>query len=153
MSDPEFPAVMALITVIADPAAAKARLQELQAAISTAEARKTEADAAHAENDRERGRLAELEKGIRDREVQVHLAESKIADDLKEIRAWRRERGASRLQQVGPGGLTREPDLSENAPDPIPDRFAEPMGQTRGGTMAGHSATKVRTSPQRHAHE
>lgn len=150
MSDPEnFAALMPLIALITDPVAAQARMQELQAAIDASAARKAEADAAHAENDRERERLAELEKSIRSREVKVRLGELGNADDLELIRKFKQDQARSRLVEVGSSGLTREPDLTENAPDPISDRYAEPMGESRGGMMTNHAAKAVRTSPQR----
>src|ERR1700737_683103 len=129
--NPEFSAVMSLITLLTDPAAAKAKLEELRSAIETADARKAAADTAHAQLETklnvECDRLAKLEKSLRDREVAVFESERRHEDALDELRKWKRDR-PSRLVQVGPaGGVTREPDLSENAPDPITDRYAEPL--------------------------
>jgi hypothetical protein len=127
MKSPEFDGVMALIALLADPAAAKARLVELQAAINGAAEREAEANAAHAALEAERSRLAKLADDLRAREVKVHLTESKIAGDLEELRRSKQETANRRLVHVG-AGLTREPDMTPVAPDPITDRFAEPMG-------------------------
>jgi hypothetical protein len=121
--------VLALIALLADPAAAQARLLELQAPIETAATREAEADAAHTELEAERSRLAKLAEDLRAREVKIHLAEHKNGSDLEEIRNWKREHAGRRLVQIGAGGLTREPDDTPVAPDPINDRFAEPMGK------------------------
>ena len=63
---------------------------------------------------------------MREREVQVHLAERKNESDLEEVRRWKRNHTPSRLVQVGPGGLTKEPDTTVLEPDPIDDP-SEPM--------------------------
>jgi hypothetical protein len=140
MSDHEFSAVMSLIALLADPAAAKARLEELRATIDGAAAREAEANAAHAKLEAERLRLAKLANDLRDREVKIHIAENKIAGDLEEIRKWKRENAGSRLIAVGPGGLTKEPDNTPTPPDPISDRYAEPMGKPGAAQVRKTSA-------------
>jgi hypothetical protein len=130
MNNPEFAAVLALITLLADPTAAKAKLTELQAAIAACDARKAEADAAHDRLETERERLVKLEASLREREVAVFESERRHESTLEEIRKWTREHAPNRLITVGPGGLTREPDNTPIAPaDPINDRYAEPMGK------------------------
>lgn len=125
----EFSAVMSLISLLADPEAVKAKLVELASTIAAADASKAEAAAAHDELGREREQVAALEKRVRAREVAVGLTEQRIAGDLAEIAKWKREQRESRLVEVAPG-LSREPDETPNAPDPIYDRFAAPMAMT-----------------------
>jgi hypothetical protein len=123
-----FDDVMILLRLVTDPAATQARLDELQAAIQAAASKETEADAARDALEGERERLAKLEAALRERELKVHGAECKIESDVAELQSWRREQRASRLVEVAPG-LTREPDDTPVDPDPITDRYAEPMTQ------------------------
>jgi hypothetical protein len=138
----DFDAVLALIKLLADPAAAKARLLELLAAIDGAAAREAEANAAHAALEAERSRLAKLADDLRAREVKVHLAESKIAGDLEELRRSKQETANRRLVRVG-AGLTREPDNTPVAPDPISDRYAPSMGRP-GAAQVHRTSARVR---------
>jgi hypothetical protein len=136
-----FDDLMTLIRLVDDPKAHKARLQELHAAIEQAALREAEANAAEAALEAEKSRLTKLEKAVREREVTVHIAENQIASDLEELQKWKRESRESRLITVGPGGLTKERDDTPNAPDPISDRFSEPMGKP--------GAANVRRTSQR----
>jgi hypothetical protein len=135
-----FDDAMILIRLVSDPEVHRIRLQELQATIDASAARQAEADSAHAKLETERSRLAKLADDLREREVKVHLAESKNESDLEEVRRWKREHTPSRLISVGPGGLTKEPDLTQNAPDPISDRYAEPMGKPAAANVRRTSA-------------
>jgi hypothetical protein len=137
----DFDAVFSLIQLLADPAAAKARMAELVAAMGRAEDDIKVAGQSFAAVKAEEARLAKLAVDLREREVKVGIAESKIEGDLAELQKWKRESRESRLITVGPGGLTKEPDNTPNAPDPISDRFAEPMGKP--------SAANVRRTSQR----
>jgi hypothetical protein len=137
----DFDAVFALIQLLADPAAAKARMAELVATMDGAATREAEANAAHAALEAERSRLTKLGEALREREVTVRIAESKIAGDLEELQKWRRESRESRLITVGPGGLTRERDTTPVAPDPISDPFAPSM---KGETPVRRTSTRVR---------
>jgi chromosome segregation ATPase len=127
MIDPEFSAVLSLITLVTDPAAAKARLQELQSAREALEAQEAETNSAAAALQTERSELTAQAAALREREVKVHGEELKIAADRTELELWKRDQRASRLITVGAGGLTREPDDTPVDPDPITDRYAESM--------------------------
>ena len=126
MMDPEFSAVLSLITLVTDPAAAKARLQELQSAREALEAQEAETNSAAVALETERSELTAQAAALREREVKVHGEELKIQADRTELEQWKRDQRASRLVHVGPG-LTREPDDTPVEPDPITDRYAEPM--------------------------
>jgi hypothetical protein len=138
-----FEDAMMLLRVVSDPETHKARLQELQATIETADARKAAADTAHAELetklDVERDRLAKLEKSLRAREVELFSSERRHETLLNEMLRWKRERSHARLIQHM-GGLTSEPDTTPVEPDPVTDRFAEPMDL---GAIATHAAPKA----------
>jgi chromosome segregation ATPase len=126
MTDPEFSAVLALIELLADPAAAKAKLQELQSAREALEVQETKTNLAAASLQTERSKLESLAKTVRQREIAVHQEESRLAAAREEIDRWKSER-SSRLVEVAPG-LFREPDDTPRRADPITDRYAEPMG-------------------------
>jgi chromosome segregation ATPase len=127
MIDPEFSAVLSLITLLADPAAAKARLQELRAAQDALLEQEISANSVIASHRAERAKLDAEAAAVRKREIAVSQQESRLATDRDEIERWKRDQRASRLVEVAPG-LTREIDDTENEPDPITNRFAEPMG-------------------------
>src|SRR5258708_21412860 len=153
MRNPEFSAVMSLITLLADPPTALGRLQELQAAHDAVAAKEAEADAVIAKIEielaAERKRLGELEKAVRAREVQVRLSEIKHENELDELRKWHRDHAPDRLVRHM-GGLTQEPDTTELAPDPISDRLADPMDLTPGTiTTYGGKATRVSNTRRR----
>jgi hypothetical protein len=116
-----FDDLMLLLRLVSDPEAVKSRLEELQAAGNAAAARQAEAVAAHGALEGERERLAKLEANLREREVVVYASEQRHAADLEKMRKWLRDHTPSRLIAVGPGGLMKEPDDTEIAPDPIDD--------------------------------
>jgi hypothetical protein len=134
----DFDTVAALIALLADPTAAQARLAELKATIDAAAAREHEADVAHAELGNERERLAKLEAALREREVAVFASESRHAAELEALKQWKRENTGTRLIAIGPGGLTKEPDDTPDAPDPITDKFAPSMREA-------HKPSRVRS--------
>jgi hypothetical protein len=70
-----------------------------------------------------------LETSLREREVAVFNSEQRHESALEELRKWTKEHAPNRLVTVGPGGLTREPDTTPVPPDPVTDRYAEPMGK------------------------
>jgi hypothetical protein len=139
-----FDDLMVLMRLVDDPKAHKARLLELRAAVDAAATQKGEAEAANAELEAERSRLTKLAADLREREVKVHLAENKIANDLTELQKWKRENAGNRLITVGPGGLTKEPDDTPNAPDPIGNRFSEPMGKPGAAQVVRRTSQRVR---------
>jgi chromosome segregation ATPase len=144
MIDSEFSAVLSLITLLADPAAAKARLQELQSASEALEAHIAETNSAAVALETKRSELTAQAAALREREVKVHGEELKFAADRTEIDRWRRDQRASRLEHVGPGGLTHEIDNTPDNPDPISDRFAEPMGHREAVRAAPRHKSRAR---------
>jgi hypothetical protein len=141
-----FEDAMMLLRLVTDPETHKARLQELQAAIETAAARKAEADTAHAQLDAkldvERDRLAKLEAKLRAREVELFVSECKHEDALDELRKWKRDRPSRLIQHMG--GLTSEPDNTPVEPDPISDHYSEALDLAPIATHAGsHKAARV----------
>jgi hypothetical protein len=98
----------------------------LQSAREAPEAQEAETNSAAVALQTERSKLERLAADLRERELKVHGAECKIESDVAELQSWRREQRASRLVEVAPG-LTREPDNTPVDPDPITDRYAEPM--------------------------
>ncbi len=123
-----FDDLMVLLRLVTDPEAMKARLQELQATIDAAAAKEAEAQAAHAELEAERSRLMKLDENSRARQVAVFVSEQKHESELEELKRWKRQHAPTRLVNVGPiGGLTKEPDTTELAPDPIDDPHSEAM--------------------------
>ena len=128
MNNPEFEAVLALITLLADPAASKAKLLELQSAREALEAQEAETNSAAVALQTERSELTNQAAALRNREVKVHGEELRIASDRAELERWKRDQRARRLVEVAPG-LTREPDDTPIAPEPITDRYAESMGK------------------------
>jgi len=140
----EFADVMMLLRLINDHEAFTARLQQLQAAVIAADTRQAEAAASHAENDRERARLAQLEKAVRAREVEAGVTEHKNKNDVEEIRRWKRESSMSRLIAVGASGLTKEPDTTPVAPDPVHDPLSEAMDLEPVGPAARKGMRRVK---------
>ena len=143
MNNPEFETVLALITLLADPTATKAKLLELQSAREGLEAQEAETNSAAVALQRERSELTKQAAALRNREVKVHGDESRIAADRAELERWKRDQRASRLVEVAPG-LTREPDDTPNNSDPITDRFAEPMGKP-GAANVRRTSQRIRT--------
>jgi hypothetical protein len=131
MSD--FDDALVLIRLAADPAAFKARIEELRSATAASDEATAESQVALQNLETEQRRLTALETAIRAREVTVGHAELKQAADLAAIDSFKREQRTGRLVQHM-GGLTSEPDDTPAAPDPIGDRFAPAM----------HEATQVR---------
>jgi hypothetical protein len=148
----DFDAVLALIALLADPAAAKARLAELQAVTAAADARIAEAAVAHAKSANaladERAKLAKLEARLREREVAVFESERKHERALDELRKWKRESAPTRLVQHM-GTLTSEPDTTQLSPDPFDDSMAENMDLA---PIATAPARPVRTIHRKDMH-
>src|ERR1700737_5589719 len=84
MNDPEFSAVMSLIALLADPVPAKAKLEELRAAIAEAAAKEAAADRLHGEL---AARVAELDQ----REAELDRRESEIVDGRIQLHARAKE--------------------------------------------------------------
>lgn len=139
MSD--FDDALVLIRLAADPAAFKARIEELRTATSAMDESTAENQVALQNLESEQRRLAQLEAAIRAREVAVGSAELKMAADLEEIAAFRRAQRASRLETVGPGGMTRDRDTSEPA---IPSPFT--LADPNPNEVSNPAATNTRRS-------
>jgi hypothetical protein len=137
---PDFDDAMLLIRLAADPAAFKARIEELRTATAAMDEATAESQVALQNLDAERHRLATLETAIRAREVAVKSDELRHAGDLAEIEAFRREQRSSRLESVG-AGLTRDRDADEPAQ---PSRFT--LADPNPHEVANPTATNTRRS-------
>ena len=168
----EFDTVLALVTLLASPEATKAKLVELREAIAAADTHKAEAEAAHvelaarvAELDERKAELDRRETEIVDQRIRLQVRAAAFDEQVKSLTT--RADGLRRLDEVLRRRVMQHhnqmaffneklQDLPtweqidgeiaavQGKNDPIYDRFAEPMGETRGGAMAaGPKATRV----------
>jgi hypothetical protein len=126
-----------LLRLLGDPEAYKARLEELRSTIAAADAATAEAQVEQDKLATERSRLDAMSADLRKREAAVVLVQKQNEHDVAAVEVWRRQLRASRLVQHA-GGLTSEPDDTPVDPDPITDRYAEPMTQAAVRTAPRH---------------
>jgi hypothetical protein len=113
-----FATLNALIKLAADPAAHKARVDQLKRAIDKAAAAESKLAARSAAHDqkvaKDHAELEERERKVRKREVDLHAREARLAADQQLIEKAKADLRSKHHDPNLFGGLTREPDPDEH---------------------------------------
>ena len=113
-----FATLNALIKLAADPAAHKARIDQLKRAIDKAAAAESKLAARSAAHDQKIAKdledLAEREGKVRKREIDLHAREARLAADQALVIKAKADLRSKHADPNLFGGLTREPDPHEH---------------------------------------
>jgi hypothetical protein len=149
ISADSFREVAALLTLVTETRACKARLRELRQAAALADKARAELEAARAAHDalivKERAELEVRSTALRERELKVHAAEGLLAahEAIYAEQKAALDRRQNRVQHF-PGGMTRDLPVGHSDETPVEDQ------QVRDDDFHAVAGTTISRSKPRH---